>query len=479
MDYLWGSQVPKISLKARLRAPSTESLFVATIVLFGFRLCAHPIGDNSMFAHLRTGIDMTGGLGIPRHDVYSYTAHGEPWVVQSWLAEWTYGWFYRRGGLQWVILEQAAITALLAWVVVRLARAGTPLRTALGGVVAVGAGAAYWTQRPLLFGLLCFALLVTVVERGHSPWWLVPLVWVWVNTHGSFPLGLAWLAARFLGEGLDERRIPRGRLRYGVAFVVGLAVSAINPLGPRLLGFALTVGDKRHVFEQVVEWRSPNFQHADGLFTLAFLLLGVLIVLRKGLHWRDALPIVGFIALGLIAVRNLPLAAIVLAPAVGRSLRVADGSERQKQRGAPRLNAAFAAVLALGYLVFALSGTSGKTLDTHSYPVAAVTYLERQGLLKAPHRIAHQDTVGDYLILRYGRSARVFVDDRYDMYPTKVSDDFTTLIGAGHGALDVLRRRDIDVVLWDRSAALPALLKATGEWKGRRFGAWEVLQKTS
>ena len=72
-----------------LRAPRLDSLFIAALVLFGFRLGVRPIGDNSMFTHLRTGADMTGGRGIPRTDPYTFTAAGRRWVVQSWLPEWT------------------------------------------------------------------------------------------------------------------------------------------------------------------------------------------------------------------------------------------------------------------------------------------------------------------------------------------------------------------------------------------------------
>ena len=62
-----------------------------------------------MLTHLRTGIDMARGLGIPRMDPYSFTAPGHAWVVQSWLPEWTYGWAYRLGGFRLVLLEQALL----------------------------------------------------------------------------------------------------------------------------------------------------------------------------------------------------------------------------------------------------------------------------------------------------------------------------------------------------------------------------------
>src|SRR5215210_7539542 len=128
-----------------------EALFMAAVVLFGFRLGARPIGDNSAFTHLRTGIDMARTGAIPRTDPYSVTAAGARWVVQSWLPEWTYGWAYRLGGFKLVVFEQALLLALLAWLVVRLARTGSPLRTALAGVAAVGIGASPWSGRPLVF----------------------------------------------------------------------------------------------------------------------------------------------------------------------------------------------------------------------------------------------------------------------------------------------------------------------------------------
>src|SRR5438477_4740366 len=100
---------------------------------------------------------------------------------------------------------------------------------------------------------------------------------------------------------------------------VGLVVSMLNPLGPRLLTFPLTVGEKQSVFKTIVEWHSPNFQTAAGEFTLVFLVVALLVLVRRGAPLMDAVPAVAFIALGLVAQRNLPLAAVVLAPALGRA----------------------------------------------------------------------------------------------------------------------------------------------------------------
>lgn len=452
-------------LKQALLAPRMESLFTAAVVLFGFRLGARSIGDNSAFTHLRTGIDMARTGAIPRVDRYSFTAGGEPWVVQSWLPSWTYGWAHRLGGFRLVVLEQALLVALLAWLVVRLARAGSPLRTTLAGVAAVGVGSALWTPRPLLFGLICMALTITVVERRRSPWLLVPIVWLWVNSHGSFPLGLVWLGARAVGEGIDWRAWPRETWRYVGGFAAGLVAAMVNPLGPRLLLFPLTLGEKAEAFRNIVEWRSPDFSRGGGYFALAFLGLALVLLVRARLGWRDVVPAVGFLVAGMLAARNIGPLAVVLAPVLGRAVRrpeSAPGRPAAPTGTQLRLNRAALATILAAFVVFGSLIFTTDPLDVVGYPVDSITYLEEQELLAGPHRVAHQDFVGNYITLRYGSRVRVFVDDRFDMYPLSVSRDYEILLSARAGTVDVLDRYDIDVVVWQRKLPLVQLLAAKG-----------------
>lgn len=437
---------------------------MAAVVLFGFRLGTRPIGDNSAFTHLRTGIDMARSGAIPRTDPYSFTAPGQRWVVQSWLPEWTYGWAYRLGGFKLVVLEQAVLVALLAWLVVRLARGGTPLRTALAGIVSVGVGTALWTARPLLFGLICMALTITVVERRRSVWLLVPVVWLWVNSHGSFPLGLAWLGSRALGEALDWRAWPREAWRYLGGFGAGLVVSVVNPLGVRLLAFPLTLGEKSEAFRNITEWRSPDFSRGGGYFALFFLALALLLLVRARITWRDAVPVVAFLAASLLAARNIGPLAVVLAPVLGRAVRRSDTPAVPPGRsgGNPRMNRAVLATIATAFVIFGTLALISDPIDTVGYPEESVTWLEGQGLLAEPHRLAHQEFVGNYLTLRYGDEARVFVDDRFDMYPLALSRDYRTLLDGGPATMAILERREIDVVLWWRQLPLVQILRSSG-----------------
>lgn len=456
------------------RAPTLESLFVATFALLGLRLGLRPLGDNSLFIHLRTGIDLVRTGSIPRTDPYSFTAAGDPWVVQSWLASASYGIAERLGGFPLVRIEQGLLYALLGWLVATLSRSATPLRTGLAATLSIGAGVVYWSPRPLAFGLICFAATILVVER-RRPWWLlVPVVWIWVNSHGSFVLGLVWLVLVLVGQLLDGRPRRRLDLRWLGGFGLGLLVACINPLGPRLLSFPLAVVSKRPAFAEVAEWRPPDLTRATGVFTALCLLAMVAVLVRSRRArptWSDALPLSAFVASGLLAQRNLPMAAIVAAPVLARSLArsAPDGAAPRADGARTGVHLAIAGVLGALAVAFVTVAAGQPALAFDGYPVRASRLYDRGA------RVLTSDVAAGYLILRDGRTANVFFDDRVDMYPLAMTRDYLRLLQGDAGALDVLDRRGVDVVVWERRRPLHAQLAASGSWRrvGQRDG-WLV-----
>lgn len=462
------------------RAPSIESLFVATFTLLGLRLGLRRLGDNSLFLHARTGIDMVRTGSIPRVDPYSFTARGRPWVVQSWLPEATYGVAHRLAGFTAIRLEHGFLYALLAWLLARRARTGSPARTALAAALALGVGVAYWSPRPLAFGLVAFAVTVTIVEERRSPWLLVPVVWVWVNSHGSFPLGATWLVLVAVGQWLDGRREAAPRrppvLPWLAAFLAGLAASLVNPLGPRLLVFPLTLLEKREAFRHVVEWRPLDLGSPTGLFSLAVLIaaVGVLVRARQRLGWHDLLPAGALVLLGLLAQRNLPVAAVALAPVLGRALQAPEGAASGAATGeAAPLHMVLAGLLGALALLFAAGVVREPPLDLQGYPVKALELAREQGPLR---RLVTDDVAAGYVILVHGRHAGVFIDDRVDLYPVRVTADYLRLADGHPRAADILDRYGADVVVWEAKRPLVRQMEGTGAWRrvGTREG-WAVL----
>ena len=57
------------------------------------------------------------------------------------------------------------------------------------------------------------------------------------------------------------------------------------------------------------------------------------------------------------------------------------------------------------------------------------------------------------------------MDDRYDMYPTKVINDYFTVSDGLHGWSRALDRSGVDVVVWTRHGALSSLLDKSPDWE--------------
>jgi beta-lactamase class A len=74
------------------------------------------------------------------------------------------------------------------------------------------------------------------------------------------------------------------------------------------------------------------------------------------------------------------------------------------------------------------------------------------------------DAWGGYVILRYWPQQKVFVDDRYDMYPRPVLEDFIHFSDADGRWRDILDRNHIDVVVWPAKAPIVALMEADPGW---------------
>ena len=59
----------------------------------------------------------------------------------------------------------------------------------------------------------------------------------------------------------------------------------------------------------------------------------------------------------------------------------------------------------------------------------------------------------------------MFLDDRFDMFPEEVVDDYITLLRGRPGWDDVLEQYDPAAVLWERRQPLAELLRSADGWE--------------
>jgi hypothetical protein len=452
--------------------PTLSTVLGVGLGVWGLYLGLARLADNSFLTHLATGRLILLEGSIPTGDPYTFTASGEPWVVQSWLASVLYAVVERLGGPDGVRVLVAVLTVGLVACIWALTRAADGVVARFGiGAVAVAVGALVWGPRPLMFGLLFLAAALVVVERRAAPWLLLPIFWVWVNTHGSFPLGLLALGLLACGRRLDGESAAV-ELRALLWAVGGTLLGAVNPLGPKLLTFPLRMFERQDQFQYIVEWQSPDFSGSLARIFLVQVLVAVLLLVRRP-SWRAALPLVVFVALALTASRNIAPASIVLLP--GMATAAAGLGSLRGDRRSPVTAVATIGLLALGAIV-AVSMLGKPAFDMEPYPVDAVAWADQQGLLQPGPRILASDSNGNYLELLRGRDAGVFADDRVDMLPAGVVDDLKGLLDGRQTAPAVLSRWQPDVVIWSRTAPLAGTLRSDPSWVvGYEDDEWTVL----
>ncbi|MCX7619908.1 MAG: hypothetical protein N2037_03565 [Acidimicrobiales bacterium] len=436
-------------------------LFGLVAAIWGFAVGAQPFSDNSFFTHLATGRLILARGAVPSSDPYSFTAPGSDWVVQSWLVSWLYAFVEALTGalgLRVLVGLVSGIVGVLVW------RLTAPAKTLVGRLVPTGLvlaiGSEMWSARPLIVGLalLCVALLAA--ESRVDPRWLVPAFWVWVNSHGSFPLGLVAIGCFALGRALDGQR-PEAEMRALRWAAVGTVAGVVSPVGPKLLLFPVGLLQRTDVLHKVVEWSSPDFSALYARIFLVELVVAVLVLVRVP-RWRLAVPLVVFTAAALLALRNIAVASIVLVPGIARGL-CGVGSVRSQDRSPVLIGAA--AVVVTG-LAFASVGLLGRpSFDLTSYPTRGVAWVAAEGRLELGHRVLSTDITANLLELLEGASASVYFDDRVDMFPPQRLRDYVALLQGKPGWQELLDRCSIDTVIWDRNKPLVQLLAGSDDWR--------------
>lgn len=447
----------------RRRSPLERPLGLgigAVFVLIGAALGAATLDDNSFFTHLATGRLILDEGSVPSVDPYTFHSAGEPWLVQSWFASVLYALSEDLVGLAGPRLVHLLLGALAAAITWRLSwRAGSLLPRVLIASVSLVAGASFWSERPLMIGLVAFGALLVLWERGPL-WPLVPIMWVWVNSHGSYPLGIVLVATLLLGRWMDGGDLARGRRILGLVAVGTLVGGLLSPVAGRVLVFPLSLLGRSEVLQAVPEWRSPDFSQWGARAFLVVVILALLASAR-GAKWELVLPAAAFTGAALLGARNIPVAVLAVTPLLVASAPTV-GDLRSETR--TLLGGAMAVVAGLGSFVVVLSLSGGDHLALESYPITEIHALEVEGALPAdPLRVAHPDIVGNYLELRHGATGTVFFDDRFDMYPDDVLDDMVAL-HQGRRVLEVLDAYDVDVVLWESETAVSEVLDASTAW---------------
>jgi hypothetical protein len=457
-------------VSARVHTSGLGWIFTVFFGVFGWAIGLAKLSDNSFFWHLKTG-EYILDHGIPHHDVFSYTAPGTKWIAQSWLAEVTYAALYRSMGGFGIRLLIGLVGAGIGMLTYRLALHLVRDRLVACGLTAAALAGIYtvWSERPLLIGVLFLLVLLWTVEVpdslvGRHPLVVVPvLMWLWANTHGTYQLGFAYLGLHLLGRWVDGNPPWKGRERsLLVAAVIAFAAVFVNPYGIGLVTFPIDLLSRGDILAHIVEWKSPDFRQAWGI-ALGIWIVVYLVALSRGRHKvtrRDLIVTIPMLLLALWAVRNVAIAPLVCLPVVARAF-ARDEEKPSELRGT--MVAAAITVLVLAAALMGYQASTETDFNFSTYPVASMRYLERHDLIGK--RLLTTDAAAGYVILHDWPQQKVFIDDRYDMYPTKVIYDYFDLTAAKPDWSKILDRYRVDVIVWGKDTGLGSLLDQSSTWQ--------------
>lgn len=449
--------------------PSLNTIIAILLALVGLRIGLAPLFDNSFFTHLATGRLILDD-GVPRSDPYSFSAPGVAWTVQSWGASAIFAGIEQVAGLTGIRVLIAACCVALTQLVWRLTSSAQSLLGRLLVVVPVIAvGSAYWVERPLIFSLPLLMAVLFALEDRLDPRWLVPVMWLWVNVHGSFPMAFAAIGVMLVGRLLDRER-PTVELRVLGWTALGTALGGLlSPVGWRLLVFPAQLLERREAFRHTAEWKPPTFDGSAEKMFLFQLVIAAILVLWRCRRWRAILPVLVFGALSFQASRNIVHASLILVPAMAAGAHGLGSLDGRTPRRI--LRPVQVALLALFVLVAVGGVTRQDDVDLSDYPVASVAWMRENGLLDLDDRVVTRDFVGNYLEVKYGPDdVRVFFDDRVDMYPIEIIDQYAELLAERGDRAAVLADVDASAVLWDTDSPL-------GDWLEDPENGWTVVHR--
>lgn len=461
--------------------------------------CVTQLAEVDLFWHLLTGGLILDQGRVPRVDDFTYTSAGRPWIDLHWLfqvgieaARRAAGW-RALDGLKVVLITTGFTCAVLA-ALKRRATSAAPALLLLGVVAAQER----FSLRPEAVSFCLLGLLLLILARREAaPRTLLlvpPLFALWANVHALYAVGLGVLALVLIGDACDRFRARRSGGRVGgtsgamgrLLLVTGTSILAtlLTPYG--LAGWSLPrtlllerIATDNILGRGIAEFQAPFSGFGQTAAVVAFAALAAIVVVAVAVAWRscrasDILILAAFLALALMARRNIALFALVALPAgapvlaaagdrlAARFLGWRPAGARLLGLAGPLLGGAVcvasAALLAdvVSNRFYARDGTQryfGLGIAPGFYPEGAAEFVVEQDL---PGEVFNDLTMGGYLAWRFYPGRRVFIDGRLEVHDTARFTDYLASQQDPRVFERQAERYGIRTVVWSHRHALDA-----------------------
>lgn len=420
--------------------------------------------DADTYLHVAIGDWIRQYGEIPLTDPFSFPMAGKDWVPHEWLAGLMMSYVYTYGGWYGLCVLTLASLALTLAIQARFLWRHLPIAYVFAMLVIASDGLeSHLLVRPHVFVWPLMALWASILlgrsESGSkAPFWLLPVLMLWANLHGSFLLAIGLvlpLAAEALANAEPDRRF-RLLLNWGTFFILSVVACLATPFGVDGLVFT----KKLVAIESLAtigEWKPLNVSEfpITLLWLGAFLMMGLRGFLK--LPWIRLLLILGLGYQMMMHARFYSVFAILAPLLVAQPLALSrdrwalvnqSNSAAEVSPGYRSRKPSLVAVLFVIPVIAASIWIFQKDLEPSkkNTPAEALAYIQNSGI--TGHGL-NSYNYGGYLIWR---GVPVFMDGRVDLRGDagmKAYDDAVTKV-ASVGLTKLLEEHEISWTIFPK-----------------------------
>jgi hypothetical protein len=299
---------------------------------------------------------------------------------------------------------------------------------------------------------------VAAREQNKSPpFWLILVMPIWANLHGSFAFGLA------LGGALGIEAVVEAKQRRTVALGWGVFLAAVTmlamatPFGFQTLLYPFHVAAMRSL-AYVKEWQAVDLSQFSPLLVALFTGIFVLGSGKVKIPTMRLLLVLGLVWLALVHSRHQMLlgviAPILLSPALAKAWPAK--SQTNQPQFAVLAALALVALIAVRMMVPVVIGDGPRS------PVSAMAHLPTT---MREARVLNDTSFSGYLIWA---GVKVFIDSRVDFYGDTFVLNYADIVSPDRDKLAAsLARYDVRWTIFSQNTPVVKLMDHMQGW--RRF----------
>ena len=454
-----------------------QAVLTCIILTLVFITAHGKVADPDIWWHLHNAEFLVQNHSLPHSDTYSFTVPGHSWMNHEWLADLPYYFAWKLWDLRGLDAVAVSLLSLIYLGVLYLSwkETGNFKAAVLATAYAIFLGRVSFGPRTILFGYAYLVVLLIVLQRFRQKeraalWMIPPMFCLWINTHGSWSLGMIIFTMIVAGGlvpvrwGLIESELwtrPQ-RIKLLLTWVTSVAMLFVNPYGARLVFYPLDMAYRQKTnIEHVAEWVSVNFHDFRGkmvIVLLVILLLSMLLRPRRR-SLTEVMLVLFALYSGLTYVRFLFLAGVLLAPVLAKILDFVP--PYRAELDTPVLNAFAILLMIVGIAYFWPKESELQAKVNEQYPVGAITYLQSH---PASGPMVNYYLWGGFTNWKDPK-LKVFVDGRADIFDySGVFTDYLNLLALQQpdAILDKYKAR---YVLFPHNEPLTCLLEHSSHWK--------------